>query len=86
MNKGYDMNGYVTDYTKLNEFNRHQVDYAMESLDHYLFDNDYEILCLIETRLDGSHVFGSTQVVESDTGFTKTLNFIVDFYGNLTIN
>ena len=89
MNTGYDKNGYITDYSKLNSFDKAQLDNAMEALDNYCYDHGYEgVDFLVETRIDGSHIIGSAVIVVYQEGSDKesiAIEYSADFYGNITI-
>lgn len=90
MNKGYDNNGYITDYSKLNAFDKAQLDNAMEALDDYCYDKGYEgVDYVVETRIDGSHIIGAVVFTTYSEGNDYELlraNYSVDFYGNVTLS
>jgi len=89
MNKGYDNNGYITDYSKLNLFDKAQLDNAMEALDNYCYDHGYEgVDYLVETRIVGSAITGAVVICTYSEGNDCELlraDYKVDFYGNVTL-
>ena len=90
MNTGYDKNGYITDYSKLNAFDKAQLDNAMEALDDYCYDHGYDgVDYVVETRIDGSLIIGAVCITVYAEGFDYELlraDFIVDFYGKVTLS
>ena len=90
MNKGYDMNGYITDYSKLNSFDKAQLDNAMEALDDYCYDHGIEgVDYVVGTRIDGSLIIGAVCFTVYSEGSDYELlraDFIVDFHGKVTLS
>ena len=90
MNTGYDKNGYITDYSKLNSFDKAQLDNAMEALDNYCYDHGYDgVDYVVETRLDGSLIVGAVCFTVYSEGSDYELlraDYNVDFYGKVTLS
>ena len=81
-NKGMDKNGYVTDFTKLSEFNVDMVRSAIKALSEHCATYGMQESNTREVCISGSAVTGkSTFEVE---GITVENNWTVDYYGNIT--
>jgi hypothetical protein len=86
MNTGYDKNGYITDYSKLNAFDKAQLDNAIEALELYCNYNRYELdFTLVETRIDGSYIIGTAILTPYDQSGDVSIDYDVDFNGGILI-